>query len=103
MEYATMPVATVVGGTEKAFTIPDSATGNEATLKDMIIWPRAMAIIGTQDSRASDRSFRDRVSVMVNSRMKRYGGGHGADVVYSSGLDANKSMPSSCERNLATN
>ena len=34
----------------KLCTIPPSATGNEATLKDMIIWPRAMAIIGTHDS-----------------------------------------------------
>jgi hypothetical protein len=39
-----------VGGTPKLFTIPPSATGKDATLKDMIIWPSAMAIIGTQDS-----------------------------------------------------
>src|SRR5580698_5585401 len=50
MEYATMPVATVVGGTPKLFTMPLIATGKDATLKDMIIWPSAMAIIGTQDS-----------------------------------------------------
>jgi hypothetical protein len=29
------------------------ATGKEATLNDMIIWPSAMAIIGTQDARGS--------------------------------------------------
>jgi len=45
-----MPVATVVGGTPKLFTMPLSATGNEATLKDISTWPSAMAIIGTQDS-----------------------------------------------------
>jgi hypothetical protein len=37
IEYATMPVATVVGGTIKLLTMPLSATGNDATLKDMII------------------------------------------------------------------
>ena len=68
MPYATMPVAIVVGGTEKLSTIPDNATGSEATLKDMIIWPSAMAIIGTQDSCASDdRSFSERISVMAHS------------------------------------
>src|SRR5215813_12307368 len=104
IEYATMPVAIVVGGTEKASTIPLSATGNEATLKDMIIWPSAIAIIGTHDSRASDdRSFRERVSVMANSRMIRYGGGRCADAVHSSGFDANRSIPSCCDRNFATN
>jgi hypothetical protein len=30
--------------------MPPSATGKEATLKDMIICPSAMAIIGTHDS-----------------------------------------------------
>ena len=45
-----MPVATVVGGTLKLCTMPLSATGNEATLKDMITWPSAMVIIGTQDA-----------------------------------------------------
>ena len=50
IEYATIPVAMVVGGTLKLFTMPPSATGSDATLKDMIIWPSAMAIIGTQDS-----------------------------------------------------
>ncbi len=50
-EYITIPVATVVGGTLKLFTMPLSATGSEATLKDMIDWPRAITIIGTQDSR----------------------------------------------------
>ena len=49
-----MPVATVVGGTPKLFTMPPSATGSDATLKDMIIWPSAIAIIGTQDACASD-------------------------------------------------
>jgi hypothetical protein len=39
-----------VGGTPKLFTMPLIATGKDATLKDMIIWPSAMAIIGTQDS-----------------------------------------------------
>src|SRR3954451_16868455 len=45
-----MPVATVVGGTLKLLTIPPSATGSDATLNDMIIWPSAMAIIGTHDA-----------------------------------------------------
>jgi hypothetical protein len=46
-------VATVVGGTLKLFTIPPIATGREATLNDMIDCPKAMAIIGSQDCRAS--------------------------------------------------
>ncbi|HKA72221.1 MAG TPA: hypothetical protein VKE26_10465 [Xanthobacteraceae bacterium] len=50
-------MATVVGGTPKLFTIPASATGKEATLNDMIIWPSAMAIIGTQDACGSDRAL----------------------------------------------
>jgi hypothetical protein len=33
--------------------MPPIATGSEATLKDMIAWPSAIAIIGTQDCRAS--------------------------------------------------
>src|SRR5262245_57256581 len=33
--------------------MPPSATGSEATLNDIIAWPRAIAIIGTQDCRAS--------------------------------------------------
>ncbi len=53
-EYITIPVATVVGGTLKLFTMPLSATGREATLKDMIAWPRAIAIIGSQDSLVAD-------------------------------------------------
>src|SRR4249919_2926856 len=53
IEYDTIPVAIVVGGTLKLSTMPPNATGNEATLKDMIAWPSAMAIIGTQDRRAS--------------------------------------------------
>ena len=52
-EYITMPVAMVVGGTPKLATMPDSETGSAATLKDISICPSAMAIIGTQDSRAS--------------------------------------------------
>ena len=48
-----MPVAIVVGGTPKLFTMPLNATGKDATLNDMIICPSAMAIIGTQDSRGS--------------------------------------------------
>src|SRR5215510_1591957 len=73
MPYATMPVAIVVGGTEKLSTIPDNATGNEATLKDMIIWPSTMAIIGTHDSRASDdRSCSERVSVIAHSNSLRW-------------------------------
>jgi hypothetical protein len=43
----------MVGGTTKLFTISPSAKGSEATLKDMIIWPSAMAIIGTHDSLVS--------------------------------------------------
>lgn len=53
IEYATMPVATVVGGTPKLATIPPIATGSEATLNDMIIWPSAIAIMGTHDARSS--------------------------------------------------
>ena len=52
-----MPVAIVVGGTPKLFTIPAIATGKEATLNDMIIWPSAIAIIGTQDAWGSDRAL----------------------------------------------
>ena len=48
-----MPVATVVGGTPKLSTMPLKATGNEATLNDMIICPSAMVTIGSQDSRVS--------------------------------------------------
>ena len=33
--------------------MPPIATGREATLNDMIAWPSAIAIIGTQDSRIS--------------------------------------------------
>jgi len=36
IEYMTIPVATVVGGTLKLDTIPPSATGKDATLKDMM-------------------------------------------------------------------
>src|SRR5262249_20689936 len=52
-EYITMPVATVVGGTPKLATMPPSATGSEATLYDISTWPRAIAIIGTHELRAS--------------------------------------------------
>jgi hypothetical protein len=52
-EYMTIPVPTVVGGTPKLRTMPPIATGKEATLNDMIAWPSAIAIIGTQDSRTS--------------------------------------------------
>ena len=52
-EYMTIPVPTVVGGTPKLWTMPPIATGKEATLNDMIAWPSAIAIIGTQDSRTS--------------------------------------------------
>jgi hypothetical protein len=48
-----MPAATVVGGTPKLCTMPPSATGRDATLKDMITCPRAMAIMGTQDALSS--------------------------------------------------
>src|SRR5262245_62136753 len=65
MEYATIPVATVVGGTLKLSTMPPSATGNDATLKDMIAWPSAMAIIGTQDCCASARPIVSDAVVMI--------------------------------------
>jgi hypothetical protein len=52
-EYITIPVATVVGGTLKLLTMPLSATGSEATLKDISAWPKAIAIIGAQDPRIS--------------------------------------------------
>src|SRR4029079_1230047 len=45
-----MPVAIVVGGTPKLFTMPPSATGRDDTLDDMIAWPSAMAIMGIQDA-----------------------------------------------------
>ena len=35
IEYVTIPVATVVGGTLKLFTMPLNATGNDATLYDI--------------------------------------------------------------------
>jgi hypothetical protein len=67
-------VATVVGGTPKLFTIPPSATGSEATLKDMIIWPSAIAIIGTHDSRAPSRIAPIDIEcvAMVSSRVSRF-------------------------------
>ncbi|MGX1328647.1 hypothetical protein AB7M56_003146 [Bradyrhizobium elkanii] len=43
----------MVGGTPKLATIPPIATGNDATLNDMIIWPTAIAIMGTHDARSS--------------------------------------------------
>ena len=58
--YVTIPVATVVGGTLKLFTIPLNDTGNNATLKDIRTWASAMATIGVHDAcgvattRASD-------------------------------------------------
>src|SRR4051812_30383018 len=68
-----MPVATVVGGTAKLLTIPPSATGSEATLKDMIIWPSAIAIIGTHDARACSRIAPIDIEcvAMVSSRVAR--------------------------------
>jgi hypothetical protein len=60
-----MPVATVVGGTLKLCTIPPIATGSEATLKDMIIWPSAIAIIGTQESCASVAGWLATVAVVI--------------------------------------
>jgi hypothetical protein len=33
--------------------MPLSATGSEATLKDISAWPKAIAIIGAQDPRIS--------------------------------------------------
>ena len=82
-EYMTMPVATVVGGTSKLFTMPPSETGSEATLKDMITWPSAMTIIGIQDSRAS-------VAGCVVSRVVLVSWVHAAQA---SGCDTNRSMP----------
>src|SRR5437588_8770353 len=69
-----MPVATVVGGTAKLLTIPPSATGSEATLKDMIIWPSAIAIIGTHDARACSRTapMKTECVAMVSSRVARF-------------------------------
>src|SRR6516162_8385190 len=107
MPYATIPVATVVGGTPKLCTIPDSATGKDATLKDMIICPSAIAIIGTQDSRVAGDALVITVDCVViaclpnrivigPSRRKR----RLAD--QASGFETNRSMPSRCDRNLAT-
>ncbi len=84
MEYETIPVATVVGGTPKLLTIPPSATGSEATLKDMIAWPSAIAIIGTQDSLVSLADAADAVAVakveqggrLVRNHDGRLGGQH---------------------------
>jgi hypothetical protein len=71
IEYATIPVATVVGGTLNAFTIPPNETGKEATLNDMIIWPSAMAIIGTQDSCRSVAAL-DCVDMFLGSTFGEY-------------------------------
>src|SRR2546428_558420 len=93
-----MPVATVVGGTAKLLTIPPSATGSEATLKDMIIWPSAIAIIGTHDAGpCSGIAPMDTECVArVPSRVARLGidraignpGGHHGDA-----LDIDRSNP----------
>ena len=45
-----LALATVVGGTLKLLTMPPSATGSDATLKDIRICPSAMVIIGTQEA-----------------------------------------------------
>jgi hypothetical protein len=67
IEYITMPVATVVGGTLKLFTIPPIATGREATLKDMSTWPSAIAIIGTQESWVSVAGWLAVADIVVTS------------------------------------
>jgi hypothetical protein len=45
--------------------MPPSATGSDATLKDMIIWPSAIAIIGTQDWLSSAGRGIDEIVVVV--------------------------------------
>ena len=44
---------TVVGCVSKLATMPLIDTGSAATLNDISIWPIAMMIIGSQESRAS--------------------------------------------------
>src|SRR5262245_29773705 len=52
-EYNTTAVPTVVGGVLKLSTMPPIDTGMAATLKDISIWPMAMTIMGTHESRTS--------------------------------------------------
>src|SRR5262245_48792269 len=52
-EYSTTAVPTVVGGVLKLSTIPPMDTGMADTLKDISIWPMAMTIIGSHESRTS--------------------------------------------------
>jgi hypothetical protein len=72
IEYATIPVATVVGGTPKLFTMPPIATGNEATLNDMIDCPKAMAIIGTHDACGSDSAPAAEIACTVMSLLQAW-------------------------------
>jgi hypothetical protein len=66
--YMTIAVPTVVGGTLKLWTMPPIATGREATLNDMIAWPRAIAIIGTQDSLVSAWGLAGAAATVVMGR-----------------------------------
>jgi hypothetical protein len=52
-EYRMTAVPTVVGGVLKLSTIPPMDTGMAETLKDINIWPMAITIIGTHESRGS--------------------------------------------------
>src|SRR5262249_3540990 len=99
----TIPVATVVGGTPKLFTIPLIATGNEATLKDMIIWPSAIAIIGAQEVRSAAIGLVLTVDCMaIVSSRRSYQEQAFVLVFQLSGWGPKRSIPRRCDRNLAT-
>src|SRR5262245_2438402 len=59
--HTTIAVATDVGGASKLLTIPPIETGKADALNDSNIWPRAMTIIGSQDSRTSTSALGDGV------------------------------------------
>ena len=107
-EYMTMPVPTVVGGTPKVWTMPPIETGREATLNDMIAWPSAIAIIGTQDSLGSARELAGAAATVVMGRRSqdqnpwRQQGGATAAPFHSKGFETNMSNPRLWDRNLAT-
>jgi hypothetical protein len=92
----------VVGGAE-AVHHPPSATGREATLNDMIIWPSAMAIIGTQDACGSDRALGTGMDCtdMASSGYEWAAAGRKRGI-QSAGCETNRSIPNLWERNLAT-
>ena len=66
-EYSTTAVPTVVGGVLKLSTIPPMDTGMAETLKDISIWPMAMTIIGTHESRGSAAAGAGEEAVCVDT------------------------------------